>query len=76
MSPRNGITNVLLLPVFAATLIAARGLPVRHLLQVEACTDLSIKVTMSFYGSHAVTLLSLQVPDSYRGMMQLYIASH
>ena len=54
MSPRNGIADVLILPVLAATLIAARGLQVRHLLQAEACTDLSIKVTMSSsVSSHA-----------------------
>ena len=53
MSPRSGIADVLILPVLAATLIAAQGLRVRHLLQAEACTDLSIKVTMLFSNSHA-----------------------
>ena len=53
MSPRNVIANVLILSVLAATLIAARRLRVRHLFQAEACTDLSIKVTMSSPGSHA-----------------------
>ena len=47
MGPKSGIADVLILSVLAATLIGAGGLRLRQLLQEEACTDLSIKVTMS-----------------------------